>query len=265
MNYKLVALDMDGTLLQSDKTIADTTKQAISAAIARGVRVVLCTGRPIQGVEKYLQQLPPLGAVITYNGAEIVDAATRRVLYSQRLAANDAQQILRLGERYDTTMCIWCDNALYGNRLDERMTRYKQLSGVEPQLMTDSRTLCQKGIVKVLWYDDVVKINAMQRQLQDYPFERVTCCTSQPQYLEFFSSLASKALAMQALGQWYGIDRAQMIAIGDGQNDISMLQYAGLGVAMGNADSEVKAAADCIAEDNDHDGVGATIRKYILV
>ena len=165
---------------------------------------------------------------------------------------------------YNTTMCIWSDNKLYGNQLNERIYKYSQAANVTPILMPSIDELLSQGITKILWYDDTSKIQQIEKELQETaPFQSITFCTSKPFYLEFFSSKVSKAAAIDRIGELYGFTQAETIAIGDGFNDLSMIEYAGLGVAMGNAQPVVKESADFITKSNDEDGILHVVNLYM--
>lgn len=262
MKYKFVAVDMDGTLLNSRGEITPATAEEIRKLADKDVVFTISTGRPIQGVAKYRELFGLTGPVITYNGAMIVNAEDNKVLFEQGLLREDARKIWELGQKYNTTMCIWAGNQLYGNRLDEKIHDYKKLSGVEPILADDVEELLELGITKILWYDEVERIEEFLAQLSSDMFCEVSYCTSKPTFLEFFSSKVSKAVAMEKIGEFLGISRDEMMAIGDGMNDLSMIQYAGLGVAMGNAAQEVKDNAQFITDTNDEDGVKKVLEKY---
>ena len=277
MRYRLVAADMDGTLLNSKNQITDATVRAVRRITDSGVIFTIATGRPVQGVEKYNRLLRLTGPVITYNGAVIVNALSHERLFECNLLRDDAKRIIELGTMYDTTICIWSRDQLYGNRLDERIHEYKQNSGVEPLPAEDYEQLLDDGITKILWYDDAEKIQRMQNDLSADMFSEVTYCittSARPEtcfvqssarvstYLEFYSGKASKAGAMKIIGEIYGIRREEMIAIGDGLNDLDMIQYAGLGIAMENADVEVRKKARSITSSNDDDGVRKVLEKY---
>ena len=263
MKYKLVAADMDGTLLNSRGEITSATVAEIRRLADKGVVFTVSTGRPMQGVAKYKELLGLTGPVITYNGAMIVNAGDNRVLFEQGLLREDARKIWELGQKYNTTMCIWAGNRLYGNRLDERIHDYKKLSGVEPVLAEDIETLLDIGITKILWYDEVERIEAFLAQLSTDLFCEVSYCTSKPTFLEFFSKKVSKAIAMEKIGEILGISREETVAIGDGLNDLSMIQYAGLGVAMGNATKEVKENAQFITDTNEEEGVRKVLERFL--
>ena len=262
MNYKMIAVDMDGTLLDSRKQISDETVRAVRQLAESGVLVVISTGRPVQGVEKYKKLLHLTGPVITYNGAMIVDAGTGETLFEQGLRPKDARKIMESGLRHDTTMCIWAGGCLYGNQINAKMNDYKKISGVEPVLIKEFDRFSDQNITKILWYDEPGNLRKWTEDFGKEEFSQVTCCISQPVFLEFFHSQVSKAAAMQKIGERYGISREEMIAVGDGPNDIEMLEYAGLGIAMGNAAEEVKRHAGSVTASNDDEGVLQVIRKY---
>ena len=264
MEYKLMAVDMDGTLLNDSKEISPRTAQAIKKAVAQGFLFTLCTGRPIQGVERYSQFLGLQAPLITYNGAMIIRSDTKEILYKQELLPEDIHKILKFGRDYDTTMCIWSGNRLYGNVLNDRIHAYKKNAGLEPVLMEDEELLIRQGVTKILWIDTEEKIQQIQEEIPDDAFSQVTFCTSQTTYLEFFNSQVSKAKAMERLGQLFNIRQEEMIAVGDGLNDLPMIEYAGLGVAMANACPEVLEVADYITSSCDEEGVARAIEQFVL-
>lgn len=263
--YRLMAVDMDGTLLNDQKEITPGNLAAIRAARQKGLLFTLCTGRSLKSIQPYARQLELTEPIILYNGAMLCRPGSDQVLYHQPLSFCDALEILRLGEKYGTTLCIWSNNQLYGNVFNQRLLRYKTLSGVEPLLMADPHLLAQQGITKILWYDDKEKLRRIQEDLAGFPFSSVTFCTSSPEYLEFFNSRTSKGAAMKRLGELYHISPQEMIAVGDGFNDLSMLTQAGLGIAMKNAQEGVKAAAKAVtSRTNNEDGIAEILKKLIL-
>ena len=264
MKYKLIAVDMDGTLLNDNGQITPDTVVAIKSAIASNVIFTISTGRPIQGVDKYSALLSLKAPIITCNGAMVVQADTKEVLFSQTLLSSDAMRIFERGTKMGITMCVWANNRLYCNVLNERVDYYKSISDVDATLIDDFEMLAKSGITKILWYDEADAIAEMQEQLKKVPFEKVTYCTSRPIFLEFFNSDVSKAEAMKKIGELYNIKREEMIAIGDGYNDLPMIEYAGLGVAMANAPDGVKQHSDYVTQrSNNDDGIAEVIKKFI--
>lgn len=259
-----MAVDIDGTLLDSKGNLTEATRKAITAGVEKGLIFTISTGRPIQGVE-YLNRLLNLDLpYITYNGAMVITGKSKEILYEQKLSSEDATRIVRLGEKYGTTIVIWADNKLFATELNERVQKYKEISGVEPTVVKDLQQLADHGVTKILWYDEIDKIDRYQSEVGKYVGENVNFHTSRPMFLEFVDKKASKAIAMEKLGEHFGIKRSEMIAVGDGYNDLSMIEYAGLGVAMANAKDAIKEKADFITLSNDEDGVAHVINKFVL-
>lgn len=264
MKYKLMAVDIDGTLLDSKGNITEGNKKAIALGVENGLIFTISTGRPIQGVQPLIDRLNLDLPFITYNGAMVVMGKSREILYEQKLSIEDAERIIGLGEDYGTTIIVWSNNRLYVNRMNERGRKYGELSKTEPVLMENPGEIVKSGVTKILWYDEVETIEKFEREVGAHLGESVNFHTSQPFFLEFVDRNASKAIAMEKLGQHFGIAREEMIAVGDGFNDLSMIEYAGLGVAMANAKDAIKERADFVTLSNDEDGVGHVIYKFVL-
>lgn len=265
MVYKLMAVDMDGTLLTSEKTISPKTVETIEKAYEAGKVVTISTGRPVQGLSKYEEVIIPDVPVITYNGAMIIKFHSKEVLFHQCVDGASAKEVIEKGNEIGTTVVVWSDNKLYANKINERVDQYKLLSGLEPILIEDIDAVVKQGITKMLWLDDAKKHIGYQKWLDETLINRkVVYCTSQPTFLEFMGEGVSKAVALQRLGEMLGATREESIAVGDGFNDLEMIEYAGLGVAMENAPKAVKEKADYITDTNDNDGVAKAIEKFML-
>ena len=262
--YKLLALDIDGTILNDKRELTDRTVMAIKKAIDSGVYVTLCTGRPIQGVKWLVERLGIITPVITYNGAEIVDPATNEVLFKNQLLPEDAVKIAEWGKDRGVTLIVWSQGELYGYPMNERVDFYKQIALTEPKEVTDIKGLAEEGITKIIWFDEIERINQLKTQLNKSDFESVTYVTSNPKFLEFFNSEVSKRISMERLAEILGVSREETVAIGDGYNDVPMLEGAGLSIAMGNAPDDIKASCNAVTEDNNNDGVAKAIERYIL-
>lgn len=263
MAYKLMAVDIDGTLLNDRGELTENTKNAIKQWVDKGLIFTIASGRPIQGIEKLNRTLNLDVPFITYNGAMVVMGKSGKVLYEQKLSRNDSREIISLGNNYNVTIMIWNDNKLYVPQINERVENYKMISGVEPILIDNLEKIIEKGVTKILWYDEVEKIAQYQKEIGSFLSENVNFHPSRPYFMEFVDKNASKAIAMEKLGQFYGIKQSEMIAVGDGFNDLSMIEYAGLGVAMANSPREVKEKADYITLSNEEDGVAHVIFEFI--
>jgi len=264
MAYKLMTVDIDGTLLNSNGKLTEETKKAIKLGVDSGLIFTISTGRPIQGVEYLINLLNLDLPFITYNGAMVVMGKSRKILYEHKLSFEDVKLIVELGRKRKTTIIIWADNKLFVQEINDWTEKYKKISRVEPILINDIDGLLKNGVTKILWYDTIEKIGDYQDEMGKFLNGRVNYHTSRPDFLEFVDINASKAIAMKKLGENYGISQTEMIAVGDGFNDLSMIEYAGLGVAMANSVQVIREKADFITLSNDEDGVAHVIYKFVL-
>ena len=264
MKYKLIATDMDGTLLTPDDRITGKTENSIRAATDKGVVFTLSTGRPLQGVKKYIDQLGLDCLVITYNGAVIAHSKTGEILFSQNMDTDEAYRVYNQAKMRNTMFIIWSQNRLYASEISEKTHFYEQITNTKAELLEDFDALAQQGITKMLWYNDPDTLEIWIDQLKKENLVHTTFTKSRAYFLEFFSNKVSKAVAMEKLGEYYGISREEMIAVGDQTNDLPMIEYAGLGVAMDNAVDSVKDAADYITATNTMDGVAQAIEKFVI-
>lgn len=261
--YRLLALDMDGTLLNSRGEVSHRNRKAIGAAMEAGIRVTISTGRSLTGALWCARELDLACPLMIYNGGMLADRAGN-VLYSKELLPADALLAMEEGVKRGVTLCIWSKGKLYGHPLNERTADYVRFAGMEPLPVESLEALARQGVTKVLWYGTKEEIPAFWEEMEKAPFENVHATPSQPMFLEFFHGEVSKAAALERLGALLNIPREEMIAMGDGANDLELLAYAGLGVAMGNASPLVKKQADAVTVTNDNDGVAEVIEKYLL-
>jgi len=261
--YKLIAIDIDGTLLNYTKNVTEETKRAINYASKKGVYVVLATGRPVQGIYDLYEQLNLDTPAITYNGAIVLAHKKGPVIYECPLSPANTQTIIEKGKQLDTTIAIWYDSKLYTNKLNERAKDYSTISNVSPILYKDNIDILQNGATKILYYDNEATIEKYMIDLKDTFPSDVLYHTSRPYFLEFVNSEVSKAVALQKISEHLNIKQDEIIAIGDGFNDLSMIEYAALGVAMGTAPDKVKAKAQYVTTSWADDGVAKAIYKFI--
>lgn len=263
--YKMIAVDIDGTLLNSKSELTEPTREAISKAMDKGIVVIVSTGRPTYGMDRMLKSIGISENIpmIVYNGAKVVMSETGHVIYEQKLAAERIAELEGMSKEYGVDMIMWVDDKLYMNALNDDTTAYQGIMNAPYEIVDSFAEAASAGAIKAIWIENnIERINKIQSEMQKHFKDEVNCLTSRPYLLEFFDKDASKAIGMQKIGECYGIDQSEMIAVGDADNDISMIEYAGLGVVMGNAKDNVKAYADFIAPTNDEDGLAFVISKY---
>lgn len=265
--YKLIAVDMDGTLLKEDKTISIKTKHAIYKAKQRGVRVVLASGRPIEGLEKYLKELDLMTEedyVLSFNGSVVQNALTKQIIRKNILTGRDLTDLYEIAQRLGLNIHAFSNAGC----ITPKMSKYSELEGTIngiPVIEMDYKDVkAEEDIIKIMMVDEPSVLEEAIKHLPTEVYEKYTVVRSAPYFLEFLNKKSSKGVGVSALIDHLGIKKEQVICIGDAGNDLDMIQFAGLGVAMGNAFEEVKAAADYITKNNQEDGVAHVIQKFVL-
>jgi len=265
MKYKLVAVDIDGTVLNSKFKISPRTQAAMIKAIEKGALYVTATGRAMKGAEFINDIFDKDLPFIVYNGASVVMGKSKKVLFNKFLEESLAREVFDIGHQRDIPMVIWTDDGLWTSSLCQKTIDYNKYYNIEINIIDSLDDIAGSNVFKIFWVGTAEKNQLIQTEMRNHFAGRLNCATSQPEYLEFFSVEAGKEAALDAVGKLYGIKPSEMIAIGDGFNDIPMLEYAGLGVAMGNAPEAVKAASNHVAFSNNDDGVAAVIEEFVLV
>ncbi|MGO5078343.1 Cof-type HAD-IIB family hydrolase [Oscillospiraceae bacterium LCP25S3_E3] len=263
MNFKLLATDLDGTLLNDNKEISFINYEALEYAVNKGIILVPCTGRAVNGITKYDRLAQLSTYAIAYNGAMIINLKNNEIIYHCPLDKKDVFYIVNRGIQYNTNICIWSNNKLYCNVINDYTMSYSKISGIAPEKFNSLADFESKIITKVLWHDSEESIAKYLKEMSNTVSESVCCCTPKPWFLEFFNSQTSKALALDKLNAALNIKQSEVIAFGDELNDVSLIKYAGTGVAMANARKEVKLCADIITSSNNDDGVAQIIHKLI--
>jgi len=262
MKYKLLATDLDGTLLNSNQEITQRTREAILAAQAKDVLFVPSTGRPLCGARHIATQFPGDFPVITYNGALVITSQSQRILFAQGLEKTVAKEVYTLGQAHGAPIILWEGETLYVNRDCPEVRLYQKITGADIHVLEDFD--CLDEVTKIIWLVPAKDGRRFTLSLSAHFAGRCNVHTSHPSLLEFVHINASKGLALQTIGKLYGIDQSEIIAVGDGFNDASMLKYAGLSVAMQNAPQELKALCKHVTGSNDEDGVAAVIEAFLL-
>lgn len=271
-DIRVVALDLDGTVFDDAKTISPRNAAAINAALQKGVLVLPATGRPATGVPQQFLDWPGVDYAITSNGATVTELATGKKLVEQPISPALAIQLYDLLQPFGGLISVFVDGQSYSQTgnvdacnafLPPNLRAYFHTTRGEVadlrQFMRDHAQEIEK--FSIIYPDDAARDAAWQAVLTAGPTEITTSLDSN---LEINAPGVTKGSALLALARHLGLARSQLMAMGDSGNDLAMLQAAGLGVAMGNATEEVKAAADAVSADNNHDGVAVAIEKYVL-
>ena len=264
MKYKLLAADMDGTLLNDDSVMTERTYDAVMAAIDKGVLFVPSTGRPMLGMRWLADRLKKDLPFIIYNGAVVMTGRSEKILYAKNLGFDSVKEIYNTAIEYGIPVVLWIGQRLFACSDCREILDYRAITDVDMTVIDNIDVLEGQDVIKMLWILPPEEAIRQQSLMNAKMCGRVNAHTSRPYLLEFVDDGASKGRALDVLGGIYGIDKSEMIAVGDGHNDLSMLQYAGLGIAMANSPDDIKAACDSVTLSNNEDGVAAVIEKYLL-
>lgn len=265
---KLIAIDLDGTLLTDAKTISDTNKEILAKAKARGVKIVICTGRPLIAIKDYLAELNLLDAddySITFNGG-LIQTNTGEILGKTAMDLADVKHIHQLLEKIDLPMDVLSDALCF--QLETSADHPSIYPTMNKALTYVSKTI--EALKEDALYNKVVSavdVDYLDQQMALIPaeeYERFEIFKTRPNLLEFMPKGVTKAFGLSVLGEHLGIAANEMMALGDEANDLSMINYAGMGVAMENATDGVKTAANFVTRTNQADGVAHAIQKFVF-
>ncbi|MEI5909078.1 Cof-type HAD-IIB family hydrolase [Bacillus spongiae] len=266
-HYKMIVLDLDDTLLQDDQTISIRTKAALMEAQNQGVKVVLASGRPTEGMRAVAKELKleKYGSyILSFNGSKIIDCQTNEELYSATLSPEMVHQLYDLSVREDAGILTYVDDCIITDSPNPYAVIESDLTGLPVKTVTNFKEYVQESVVKALMLNEPDKLVSTEKTLQKELADELSVMRSKPFFLEFTALGVTKGASLNFLIQRLGILREEVIAIGDSYNDLSMIEFAGLGVAMGNAPGDIKAKADFVTDSNQQDGVAKVVEEYIL-
>lgn len=279
MDIKAIVLDIDGTLLNDDKKLMKKTKEALIKAQEKGIKVILASGRPTPGMLKYVDELQMNqydGMIVSYNGAHVLDVCSQKELFSQPLSIENSKKILEHLKSFDVKPMIAKDEYMYVNNVFDGMLDLGATDGLFNIIEYESRggnfQLCEKEDLAAFVDFPLHKIlvAAQPEYLEEHweeilaPFKQsVSGMFSAPMYFEFTDQGIDKANALEQTLKPLGIHREHIVSFGDGHNDLSLINYAGLGIAMGNAVDELKDVADKITTSNNEDGIATALAELL--
>lgn len=267
--YKLVAIDIDGTLMNDRKEITKEVNDAIQAAKAKGVKVVICTGRPIVGVQSIMEELKlneEEDYVITFNGALVQNTYSKDVESQITLTYENLKELYELSLKLHSPLHFFDTENLYTP--NKEISRYTIHEAHINQIPLHYRPIDEVPkdmlIPKVMFIDEPERLNTIIANIPESFWDKYTFVKSTPFFLEILDPRVSKGNAVRLLAEKLSIKQEEVICIGDGENDLSMIEYAGCGVAMANAESVVKEAAQFHTLSNNENGVAYAIEKLVL-
>lgn len=263
---KLLVLDIDGTLTNSKKEITAATKQAIQDLLLRGNKVILASGRPTPGMRRFEKELELErygGYLLSFNGAHIMECRSGEVVYQRLLALTLLPRLYKFARDNGCGLVTYLgEQVISAFPMDEYIEIEARINGMPVRHVENFLDFVDFSINKCLMTAPPEKAQVFERQLQEKLGNVASIYRSEPYFIEIMPQNVTKATALERILEALGMKRENMVCCGDGFNDIAMIRYAGVGVAMGNAQPVVKEAADYITATNDQDGVVEVIRKF---
>lgn len=277
MSIKAIALDIDGTLTNDAKVVTPRTKEALLAAQRSGIRLILSSGRPVQGLRAIAAELELQdngGLLVAFNGARVIDAQTDEVLFDQPMEERALRALVGHMRDFDVIPWITEGKYLYVERGCRRTITYRdapfdivdyerRMCDLELVEVDDLLEVCSRPQDKLLCASEPEYLQAHWRAMHEPFTDTLSGMFTADFYFEFMAPGINKGNALAGSLPKIGIDASEVIAFGDAQNDISMLEWAGIGVAMGNATDAAKAAADEVTASNNEDGIALALDKFL--
>ena len=272
-NIRLVAMDLDNTLLDRNKQISEHTKEVLQAAADQGVEIVPATGRIFKAIPDFLREMEGGHYALCCNGATVYDRIRDEIIYTNHLEAETVFRLLDVLEKYHCTQDIYRNGQGY---MEPRFLRHLDEYKIEGPIfdlilrtrkeVADLRNYIQEnpqGIEKVCsFFDDMEVRETVKEELR--ALEIANVASSLPNNIEINQFGCDKGDGLTHLAEYLGLTMDQVMACGDAENDTKMIEAAGLGVVMENGTRELKEIADFITKTNNEDGVAYAIEKYVL-
>ena len=270
--YSIIALDLDGTLTNSEKIITPRTFDALMKAQREGVRLVLASGRPTFGIAALANQLQLAdygGYVLSYNGGRIIDWCEKTVIFSQVVDQKLVPILYDFAEKNQLPIVTYLPEAILASKNEgEYLAEEARINGmpvVVAQNFVEEAMQIEGGSTKFLIPGEPELLIQLESEMKAALSEQMEVFRSAPFFLELPPKGIDKAQSLQRLLTHLGLERESLMAFGDGFNDLSMIQFAGQGVAMANAVEEVKSIADFVTTFNEEDGIAHALEQLLFL
>lgn len=267
MKYKILVLDVDGTLTNSEKQISEKTKKALMHAQKKGVKLVIASGRPTFGVMPFVKELEMEkygGYVLSFNGAKITDCKTGKIMYEDSISPEMVPAIYDISKKHGVNILTYEGDTVITETLDDEYLQIElRINKMIAKKVDNFKDYVKFSVPKFIMLGDGDYLGKIEPDVAG-KLSGLNVYRSEPFFLEVMPQNIDKAYSLGRLLEKLGLSKDEMIACGDGFNDKSMIMFAGLGVAMENAQPPVKEVADYITLSNNHDGIAKVVEEFIL-
>lgn len=262
--YRMIAIDIDDTLITDENIVTDGTKKALQEAQQKGVIVTLATGRMFASAKQIARQIELNVPIITYQGALVKNLVDEQTLYERTVPRETSAFLFDYCDKHGLHLQGYYEDQLYAKEENDKLLGYCRLSNVPYIIEPQFERLAAQPMTKLLIIDDPDTLDRIADELRPLIGDQVHITKSKPHYLEFMHKEGTKGQALRFLAEKYVCALEEVIAVGDSWNDLDLLKTAGLGIAMANAVEPLKQIADYITRSNNEEGVRHVIEKFIL-
>ncbi len=263
MKYRLIATDLDGTLIERGGSIVSSAKGVIRRAIDRGIKVTLATGRMYKPSNQFAQELGICMPLICYQGAMIREPDNQDILWHKPLSVSLARKVIKHIKQLDVQWYVYVDDEMYVEEIRDGDLWYAERNWVEIHLVEDLCDSLEKPPTEIAVRGESSQLDHLMTRLDAHFGSDLLVTNTYPSFREIAHPMTGKGNALAFLAKRLGIERGEVVAIGDSHNDISMLEWAGLGIAVGNAPEEVRAAADWVVDAGIEEGFAQAMEKLL--
>ncbi|MBX9887522.1 MAG: Cof-type HAD-IIB family hydrolase [Flavobacteriaceae bacterium] len=264
MKYKMLVLDMDDTLLNDDHKISDENAVMLAKAKEIGVLVILASGRPTPAMIEYAKELG-LGDsyIISYNGAVITNLKENEIIFEQMLTQEQIHELYDYSVKHKTHIITYMDGKVVSETSSEYIDVELNITGLQHNKVNDFRAAVQSSAVKCILLEEPSYLKEVEQHLK-VAMPHLSVCMSKPFFLEVAQNGIDKGASVKFLADKLNILQSEVIAVGNAGNDLSMIEYAGLGVWVDNVDADLRDKANVIVASNNNHGVAEVVRRFIL-
>lgn len=262
----MIVVDMDDTLLMDDHTISEENKEMIFRAQEMGVYVVLASGRPTSAMATYAKELKMdyyNSYMLSYNGAVITDLKEDKILFEQTLTKEQIHELYDYSLKSNTHIITYLNNEIVSETESEYIDIEKRITGLRHNVVESFKETVQSNAVKCILLEEPSYLKTVEDDLK-LAMPHLSVSMSKPFFLEVAQHGIDKAYSLKKLAEKLNILQSEIIAVGNAGNDLTMVQYAGLGVWVDNVDPELREFGDVIVASNNNHGVAQVIKRYIL-
>ena len=264
MKYKMLVLDMDDTLLNDDFIISNENKVMLSKARELGVHIVLASGRPTPAMTAYAKELQLDNSyMISYNGAVITDLKENKVIFEQTLTQEQIHELYDYSLKSKTHIITYVDGKIVSETDSEYIDIEKNITGLEHNKVESFKDEVQSSAIKCILLEEPSYLKEVEKDLK-VAMPHLSVCMSKPFFLEVAQNGIDKGASIKFLAEKLNILQSEIIAVGNAGNDLTMIEYAGLGVWVDNVDPELRDKGDVIVASNNNHGVAEVVRRFIL-